>query len=159
MALIKQDYDVVYGKYMKYRNMVVSHNKDRSREKDLRRDDILMIWANYRNQLANLGFLIMIIFLFTPCILLLPYFAHPILLTTFIFPRFLIFIFVWTVLFLTLLLQLVKYFPFPALKLLQRYTIGWSEFECERVRYFSLVPIWVTLISIDVRKWACLGLL
>lgn len=37
LVLVKQDYDIVYGKYMKYRSMVVLQNKERSKEKGLRR--------------------------------------------------------------------------------------------------------------------------
>lgn len=36
LVLVKQDYDVVYAKYLKYRNMVIAQNQERSREKGRR---------------------------------------------------------------------------------------------------------------------------
>lgn len=36
--LVKQDYDAVYNKYLKYRNMVIAQNKERDRERERERD-------------------------------------------------------------------------------------------------------------------------
>lgn len=40
LVLVKSDYDVLYAKYLKYRNMAIAQNKEKSKEKGIRKNII-----------------------------------------------------------------------------------------------------------------------